>query len=132
MIKQNPTENYDHGFTDGVWNAAKEEARQAMIAVAARSDLIAYSELVNKIATCRLEPFSRQLAHMLGEISTDEHMAGRGMLSVVVVHKDGDGMPGSGFFKLACSLGHHVDDRVAFWIKELKEVYRIWSSLPPT
>lgn len=129
-MKRNPTDNFDHGFSEVVWESAKSEARQAMIAAAARGDLIAYSELVNKIEACRLEPQSSRLAHMLGEISSEEHLAGRGMLSVVVVHKHGDGMPGSGFFKLARSLGQDVDDRLVFWIQELEKVYKTWSSVP--
>ena len=32
--------DFDHGFTDEVWRAAKEEARQAMIAVASREQVI--------------------------------------------------------------------------------------------
>ena len=125
-------DNFEHGFPEDVWKAAKAEAREAMIAVAARKCVIAYSELVEKITTCRLEPQSPQLAHMLGEISTDEHRAGRGMLTVVVVHKSGDLMPGPGFFELACSLGHHVDDREAFWIRELEMVHATWSSTTKT
>ena len=125
-------DNFEHGFPEDVWEAAKAEAREAMIAVAARKCVIAYSELVEKITTCRLEPQSPQLAHMLGEISTDEHRAGRGMLTVVVVHKSGDLMPGPGFFELACSLGHHVDDREAFWIRELEMVHATWSSTTKT
>jgi len=38
---------------------------------------------------------------MLGEISQEEDAAGRGMLSVIVVHKVGDMQPGPGFFQLA-------------------------------
>ena len=73
-----------------------------------------------------LDPQSDQLAHMLGEISTAEHEAGRGMLTVVVVHKHGDQMPGPGFFRLAGSLGHGTKDREAFWIGELEKVYAAW------
>ena len=36
---------------------------------------------------------------MLGEISSAEDAAGRGMLTVVVVHKAGDMQPGPGFFR---------------------------------
>lgn len=120
-------EHYDHGFPAADWAAAKEEARQAMIARARRRKLITYSELVTEIRALDLEPQSPQLAHLLGEISTEEHAAGRGMLSVVVVHKTGDGMPGSGFFELADSLGHDTRDRVAFWAGELAKVHAAWS-----
>ena len=119
-------ENFDHGFADEVWEAAKAEARQAMIAVAARRGVIAYSDLVSEINSLSLEPQSLDLAHMLGEISTSEHDAGRGMLTVVVVHKHGDLMPGVGFFELARSLGHDTDNREACWVRELEKVYGAW------
>ena len=65
---------------------------------------------------------------MLGEILTAEHAAGRGMLTVVVVHKSGDHMPGSGFFELARLLGCDTGDRVAFWVAELAKVHRTWDA----
>ena len=121
-------QNFDHGFRAEAWEAARVEARQAMIAVAVRRRVIAYSDLVAEIRSLDLEPQSEHLAHMLGEISTAEHEAGRGMLTVVVVHKDGDQMPGPGFFQLARSLGHETRDREAFWIGELETVYGAWSA----
>ena len=121
-------ENFDHGFPEEDWEAAKAEARQAMIAVATREGVIYYSDLVAEIRSIDLEPQSPQLAHMLGEISTEEHEAGRGMLTVVVVHKFGDQMPGPGFFELARSLGHDTRDREAFWVAELAKAHRTWSS----
>ncbi len=124
-------DNFDHGFSECAWEAAKAEARQAMIAVAARRVVIYYSELVNEIDACSLEAWSSSLAHMLGEISTEEHQAGRGMLTAVVVRKH-DFKPGSGFFKLACTLGYHVDNQDAFWVEEFEKVYEIWSLVPKT
>ncbi len=119
--------SFDHGFSQDVWDAAKAEARQAMIAVAARCDVITYSDLIDEIEACELEPHGPQLAHMLGEISEEEDKAGRGMLTVLVVHKFGDYMPGLGFFELARSLGYDTNDREAFWIGELERVHGTWS-----
>ena len=107
-------DNFDHGYPEKAWEAARAEARDAMIAVAARRRLIPYSDLVAGIRSLDLEPQGDRLAHLLGEISTAEHAAGRGMLTVVVVHKHGDGMPGAGFFELARSLGRDTRDKVAF------------------
>lgn len=121
-------ENYEHGFPIVHWEAAKAEARQAMITAASRRDVITYSALVAEIRTVDLEPHSPQLAHMLGEISTVEHAAGRGMLTVVVVHKSGDQRPGPGFFKLARALGHDTTDHVTFWVAELEKVYGVWAA----
>ena len=85
-------------------------------------------KLAAAIRTLDLEPQSTHLAHMLGEISSAEDAAGRGMLTVVVVHKSGDGMPGAGFFELARSLGRDTGDKVAFWASELRKVHATWSS----
>ena len=120
-------EKFDHGFAEADWEAAMAEARQAMIGAASRRGQIAYSDLVAEIGALDLEPQSPQLAHMLGEISTAEHAAGRGMLTVVVVHKYGDQMPGPGFFQLARSLGHNTKVREEFWVSELEKVHGTWS-----
>ena len=90
--------NFSHGFSADIWNAAKHEAREAMIEVAGREDTISYSDLVQRIKSCCLEPQDPRLAHMLGEISSSEDAAGRGLLTVVVIHKNGDMKPGPGFF----------------------------------
>jgi hypothetical protein len=59
---------------------------------------------------------------MLGEISEEEDALGRGMLSVLVVHK-GDGQrPGSGFFQLANKLGRDTSDKDLCWTIELQRV----------
>ena len=120
-------EGFMHGFSADQWSAAKEETRQAMIAVARRKSVIAYSDLVRKITSCLLEPNGACLAHMLGEISSEEDEEGRGLLTVVVVHKTGDRKPGPGFFRLARSRGQHIVDEERFWIEELRNVYDTWS-----
>jgi len=58
-----------------------------------------YSELTNQIQAIQLEPNSYALAAMLGEISEEEDAAGRGLITVMVVHKEGDMQPGPGFFE---------------------------------
>ena len=120
-------DNFDHRFPEDIWDKAKAEAREAMIEVARREATISYSDLVQRIESCRLEPQDPRLAHMLGEISTTEDAAGRGLLTVVVVHKRGDMQPGPGFFELAQRRGRDTSDRVRFWSEELKKVYAFWS-----
>lgn len=122
-------EGFRHGFSDDQWIAAKGEARQAMIAVARSKSLIAYSDLVRKIHSCVLEPNGAPLAHLLGEVSSEEDEEGRGLLTVVVVHKTGDLRPGSGFFQLARSRGRHFVDEEHFWVEELRNVYDVWSTV---
>ena len=76
-----------HGISQSNWNAAKSEARNLMIARAKLRGMIPYSDLVQGITAVRLEAHDQRLFHLIGEISSEEDADGRGMLSVVVVHK---------------------------------------------
>ena len=120
-------ENFNHEITQSAWNAAKKEARNAMSAAAQSRGLISYSDLARRITSCILGPHDPRLARLLGDISTEEDEAGRGMLSVLVVHKTGDQKPGSGFFTLARSRGRDATDEDRCWIEELQKVYSAWS-----
>ena len=120
--------NFRYGIPVETWHEAKKEACLAIRGVASDKGLIFYSDLVKRIKSCALEPYGEPLATMLGEISTDEDAAGRGLLTAVVVRKE-DGRPGRGFFdKLARDRGRVFPDtdsgRDRFWIEELECVYR--------
>lgn len=119
-----------YGYPETEWEDAKEEMRRILVQTASHSRTIAYSDLVCGVHTIRLQPDSHALAHMLGEISTEEDTAGRGMLSVVVVHKGGDQKPGPGFFELAKKLGRDTSDVLKCWIQELRQVHDYWRSHP--
>ena len=121
-------DNFDHGFSDQAWSAAKKEARHVMVDVARRRSVISYSDLVREIRSCVLEPHDPCLDHLLGQVAEAEDEAGRGLLTVVVVHKTGDKIPGPGFFKMAQSRGRDTSDPVEFWISELQRVHDVWSS----
>jgi hypothetical protein len=116
-----------YGFADGDWKRAKDQAREILLDVARREDTIAYSDLVARLGAITLDPHSYAMRAFLGEISTAEHDEGRGMLSVVVVYKYGDQMPGPGFFDLGRSLGYKFRDETEFWVEQLHRVYRVWS-----
>lgn len=116
-----------YGYPADQWEKAREEMRQILIERARLRGMIPYSTLVSKIQTIRMEPESYALAAMLGEVSSAEDAAGRGMLSVVVVHKDGDMQPGPGFFELAKELGRDTRDILKCWVEELKRVHAYWS-----
>ena len=47
------------------------------------------------------------------------HKAGRGMLSALVVHKDGDMELGSRILRRATEIGKDVSDRLRLWVAEL-------------
>jgi hypothetical protein len=116
-----------YGYEPHEWEAAQGQMREVLIGRAKVRGMIPYSELVEKVTEIELEPNSYALAAMLGEVSTEEDAAGRGMLSVIVVHKDGDMQPGPGFFELAEELGRDTSDILKCWVEELKKVHRVWS-----
>ena len=66
--------------------------------------------------------------HLLAEVSREEHENGRGLLSVIVVHKYGDKEPGNGFYDLADQLGFDVSNPEAFWISEFTKVTEYWKT----
>lgn len=109
------------------WERAKVEAREAMIKSARRQETIAYSELVLAVRSISFDPRAQAFFALLGQVAEEEHRAGRPLLSVVVVHKDGDKMPGPGFFELARALGRSSNDRLELWMRELKETFDYWS-----
>jgi hypothetical protein len=84
--------------------------------------MIAYGDLITKITALCMAPDSHAVRELLGDVSRAENKAGRGMLSVVVVHKDGPnrGRPGNGFFTLAQELGRDTRDREKIWIGEFE------------
>src|SRR2546423_15670108 len=100
------------------WERAKEEMRGVLVETARRKEFIPYSDLVARVHTVKLDPHSYALAAMLGEISTEEHTCGRGMLSALVLSKD-EGKPGTGFFALAEDLKLDISDPDRFWLAEL-------------
>ena len=67
--------------------------------------MIPYSDLVSEIKSCILEPHDPRLDHLLGQVAEAEDEAARGLQTVVVVHKMGNKIPGTGLFKMAHSPG---------------------------
>ena len=59
----------DFGISPTDWNAAKEQAREAMIERAKVRGMISYSDLVRKIAAVEFKAHDTRLFHLLGEIS---------------------------------------------------------------
>lgn len=70
----------------------------------------------------------RETGQILGEISEDEHVSGRPMLSAVAVSVSG--FPGKGFYVCARMVGEDPgkdrDAQRAFWERERDNSYRCW------
>lgn len=118
----------DRGFvfnyTDIEWKAGKEQARRILRRVAARNELLSYTDLSNELTEISVSAHDPAMSALLGQISEEEFALGNGMLSVVVVHKNGDKQPGPGFYECAEKLGLTVGDKMKFWIDQLLFVYR--------
>lgn len=73
----------------------------------------------------------KQVGHILGEISEDEHLQGRPMLSAIAVGVSGK--PGEGFYLLARDLGKlendSADEKRRFWENERTAVYKAWQKV---
>lgn len=116
------------GVDPQVWQSAIAQTYTAMVDVARNQQTISYTDLVAQIpAIADLQPRDPRLDGLLGQICEHEDAAGRGMLSVVVVHQEGDRMPGDEFFSLAQRLGRQVQDRDALFSEELRQVHGNWS-----
>lgn len=115
-------------YTIDEWEAGKEEIRNILIEVARKKSVICYSALVAKLKTIRMDPHVGAIGAILGEISTEENKAGRGLLSVLVVRKTGDMKPGDGFFEMAKSLGRDVSDKERCWTSEVEKIYEVWGN----
>lgn len=112
-----------YGYPLDQWEQTKADMTRVLSIRAREARTITYSELSREVLPLRLPPDSYALAAMLGEISEESDADGRGMLSVLVVHKDGDGRPGGGFFELAAKLGRAAgSDHDLLWIEEMNRV----------
>jgi hypothetical protein len=116
-----------HGFSDAEWQAAKVEGKAVLAQRAHDKKMISYTELMYQIRSISFEtPHDLRLPQFLAEISTEEAKAGRGMMTALVVRKNGDQRPGAGFFELAERLGYDLSDPEKFWIEEVNRVFASW------
>jgi hypothetical protein len=115
-----------YGVSDHAWDAAKAEMRRVLVSVARDRRVIAYSDLVGQLQSIQFAPEEFAFHQMLDQLSTEEDESGRGMLTVVVVHKSGDMRPGPGFFELAGSRGREVESIDETWLAELDQVWAYW------
>lgn len=117
-----------YGFHQESWERAKEEALQVLQERASRrhSQTISYTVLVESLTSIQIDPHDPRLSSFLEEIVVDEHRSGRPLITVLVVHKTGDQMPGEGFYEISEQLGFEVANREAFWIQEFQRTLNYW------
>lgn len=119
------------GFSKKDWESAIKEGTNVLVDYAKKRQMVTYTDFVNQIKSVRFpDPHDIRLGHFLGEISMAEAKAGRGMLSALVVHKQGDYQPGRGFYDLANELGYKDSDIEKLWVQQVKKVFGTWSKSP--
>ena len=101
-------------------------AWEVLVARAREGRTITYGEMATAML---LSPQSAQFTDTLNELSRTENTAGRGLLSVLVIRQR-EGTPGSGFFRLARELGHQFDDDEQFFREEVERVTAQWQARP--
>ena len=120
-----------YGIPESTWIQTRAEVRTILIACARERRVLPYGKLAGQIAGIRFQAHDQRFFDMLGEISQAENADGRGMLSAVVVTKEGDMVPGEGFFELAKELGKDVADIDKCWLAEVRHVFDYWSNKEP-
>ncbi len=115
------------GYAAKTWQASKDEIRAVLVDCARREKTIAYSDLVPKITALDLQAHDPRLDELLGQISIEENGHGRGVLSVLVVHKTGDLRPGRAFCNCAEQLGLDTSDEDRRWADQLNKIYSCWT-----
>jgi hypothetical protein len=106
--------------------ALKSEIRNILVKYARRGETITYKQLVEQVQTYRMHWQCKTLDETLVDISADENAAGRGMLSVVVIHSGGDRLPGLRFFAQAKELGRSGKSEREIWDLEVQAVQNFW------
>ncbi len=113
-----------YGYPTDLWETAKAEAFHVLKAKAAAEGLMTYGELTHQISAINFDPHGYDFRHFLGQLSSESDAAGEGMITALVIYKEGDQLPGPGFFDLAKRLGRDISDRVKCWSEEVKRVHR--------
>ena len=117
----------NHVFSAAAWELAKAEGKALLVECARNKKMISYADFRYQIRSISFEtPHDSRLPQFLAEISTEEAEAGRGMMTALIVRKNGCRRPGAGFFQLAKRLGFDVFDPEKFWMEEVNKVFASW------
>jgi len=109
--------------------AVYRDVYRELINAARYKGIVTYQELAQMMGLpISGQHMGSQVGWILGEISEDEHAAGRPMLSAVAVAVSGE--PGEGFYELARKLGLlgevPSEESRKFWRRQKEAVYETW------
>jgi hypothetical protein len=106
-----------------------DKVKAELITAARYRGVITYEDVAALMGIFTLGAhLGKETGQVLGDISEDEHRAGRPMLSALAVSVNGK--PGPGFAGLALDLGLIASeaDWERFWRKQCEEVYKLWAT----
>jgi hypothetical protein len=110
------------GHSQETWDAARAEAREAILAAAGQRAFLTYSELAAAITAIPVTPHSPVLWHLLGEILEAEWDDTGLALTALVIHKGDPYMPGGGFFTMMRERAEFTD-KYEFWISQVTALF---------
>lgn len=114
-------------YAQSIWDAAKQQCRDVLIQKAKAGETIPYGQLTRRVTAICFDPHDYSFHAMLYEISAEEHAAGRGLLSALVVHapdaREGANQPGEGFWTCAKDFERDVSNREKCWVEEVTRVF---------
>ncbi len=113
------------GYSESEWEVVKTQLKSILIDAAKKEQLVTYKDLSFSLNSEKLSPNSEALSALLYEVTREEFLSGKGLLTSVVVKSGQVPFPGDGFFKCAEECGKKVYGREKFWIRELKRLYSL-------
>ncbi len=121
-----------HGHPPNVWARAKGELRATLALTARRRGLITYADLTRNMVAIPFPSgaWSDSLFYLLGQVTVEEHEAGRPLLASVAVRKK-ESTPGKGFYDVANDLGvGDGTENIELWVKELAKAHSYHEAKP--
>ena len=117
--------NEQLGYNDGDWELVKNQLKNVLVNTARKETLITYKDLSFALNPEKFPANSEALSALLYEVTREEFLNGKGLLTAVVVKTGPIPFPGDGFFKCAEECGKKVFGRQKFWIFELNRLYSL-------
>ena len=117
------------------YSQKKEYVYNRLKQLAGAKQPITYGQLLREMDIEPRESWEKnrhqELRYIMGKISSEEYEKGSPLLSALVIHKEGDQLPGKGFFVgLFEQIGkqpiYDPDQRLGFWVNEVNALYEKW------
>jgi len=104
------------------WEKWIKQVRLYLIGKASERKFCTYTELVTQLSL-PIDPHT-ELGYLLGDVCRERWADNKSLLTVLVIHKNGDALPGKGFFELVEELTGKKEDMLTVWAREMNRVMR--------